>query len=157
MLFSPSTLRTSGESLLNQWPTTGPRRHKLTSQSGAPCGQFGHFVLFAKRLRTTRLVMQFGQEKTWRSRRRFFVQRLPAYVMNELYQLSSGTEYQSEQHFITRFFSFFFSNFRRPPLHVGQNRFLEGFFVLFLLLDYVLGWFVCPCSWLVCVSVSPDI
>ena len=33
------TFRTSAESLLKRWPTTVPQRHKLTSQSEAPCGQ----------------------------------------------------------------------------------------------------------------------
>ena len=34
-----STFRTSVGPLLKQWPTTGLRRHKLTSQSDSPCRQ----------------------------------------------------------------------------------------------------------------------
>ena len=35
----PPTFRTSVESFLKQWRTTESRRHKLTDQSDAPCGQ----------------------------------------------------------------------------------------------------------------------
>ena len=76
---SLSSFHASVESLLKQWPTTRPRRHKLTSRSETPCGQLRPLRLTTSHetCDVLRPKKRVGEDfaKSRKSRRGYFAER----------------------------------------------------------------------------------